>query len=84
MPSITMASCRLNDIDDSAACADVGKDEAAIIAANQIVVYGGVVAVAAGARHWAGPAGAKAAWMLKGVGLMLIAAAALTLWQAWR
>lgn len=56
---------------------------AAIIAVNQIVVYGAVAAAAAGARHWLGPRGATAGWMVRGVGLVLILAAAFTLWRAW-
>ncbi|MEL4179225.1 LysE family translocator [Roseateles sp. PN1] len=56
---------------------------AAIIAGNQIVVYGAVAAAAAGARHWLGPRGATAGWMVRGVGLVLILAAVFTLWRAW-
>lgn len=56
---------------------------ATIIAANQIVVYGGVAAATVGARQWLGGGGRRVGWMTRAVGGLLMAAAALTLWKAW-
>lgn len=56
----------------------------AIIAGNQLMIYGGVALLATGAQRWAGPgAGAQRGLSLV-VGATLIIAAALTLWGAWR
>lgn len=56
---------------------------ASIIAANQIVVYGGVAAATVGARQWLGGEGRRAGWMTRAVGALLMVAATLTLWKAW-
>ncbi|WP_428503372.1 LysE family translocator [Roseateles sp.] len=56
----------------------------AIIAGNQIVIYGTVLLSALGARRVAAPGAGAQRGLLAGVGLLLIAAAALTLLSAWK
>jgi len=56
----------------------------AIIAGNQIVIYGTVLLSALGARRVAAPGAGAQRGLLAGVGLLLMAAAALTLFSAWK
>lgn len=56
----------------------------AIIAGNQIVIYGTVLLSALGARRVAAPGAGAQRGLLAGVGLLLMAAAALTLLSAWK
>jgi len=52
----------------------------AIIAGNQLLIYGGVALLATGAQRWAGPGASAQRGLSVAVGLGLIAAAGLTLW----
>jgi len=56
----------------------------AIIAGNQIVIYGTVLLSALGARRVAAPGAGAQRGLLAGVGLLLMAAAGLTVWGAWK
>lgn len=56
----------------------------AIIAGNQLLIYGGVALLATGAQRWAGPGAGAQRGLSLAVGATLIVAAALTLWSAWR
>lgn len=56
----------------------------AIIAGNQLLIYGGVALLATGAQRWAGPGAGAQRGLSMAVGATLIIAAALTLWSAWR
>lgn len=56
----------------------------AIIAGNQIVIYGALLFSALSARRLAAPGAGAQRGLLAGVGLLLMAAAALTLWSAWK
>lgn len=55
-----------------------------IIAANQLCVYGGVVLLADRARGWLQGRPAASLAAVRGVGLLLIAAALLTGWEGWQ
>ena len=57
---------------------------AAIIAATQIAVYGAVVMAAAGARGWLRGHPRVLDGLGRGVGVLLLAAAAGSAWQGWR
>ena len=56
----------------------------AVIAATQLLVYGGIALVVGSAQHWSGASDRGQRWAARVVGVALIAGAALTLAFAWQ